>query len=116
MARILGVVSDLMLASRVEGSLRAAGHEVRIEPALPEAIEADAIVCDLDVADPEAVVATGLPALGFYAHTDTETRRRAEAAGLQPVVPRSRMARDLVTLVDGLLDPGPRGDEAGSQG
>ena len=57
------------------------------------------------MADPAAVVATGLPALGFYAHTDVETRRRAEAAGLQPVVPRSRMARDLVTLVDGLLGP-----------
>jgi hypothetical protein len=109
MARILGVVSDLMLASRVEGSLRAAGHEVRIEPALPDALAADAIVCDLDVADPEAVVATGLPALGFYAHTDIETRRRAEEAGLQPVVPRSRMARDLVTLVDGLL--GSRGGD-----
>ena len=105
MARILGVVSDLMLASRVEGSLSAAGHEVRIEPALPTRVDADAIVCDLDVADPEAVVATGLPALGFYAHTDVETRRRAEDAGLQPVVPRSRMARDLVTLVDGLLGP-----------
>ena len=107
MARILGVVSDLMLASRVEGSLRAAGHEVRIEPVLPDAVEADVIVCDLDVADPGAVVATGVPALGFYAHTDVETRRRAEDAGLQPVVPRSRMARDLVTLVDGLLGPKP---------
>jgi len=104
-ARILGVVSDLMLASRVEGSLSAAGHEVRIEPGLPEAFEADAIVCDLDVADPEAIVATGLPALGFYAHTDIETRDRAAAAGLQPVVPRSRMARDLVTLVEGMLGP-----------
>ena len=106
MARILGVVSDLMLASRVEGSLRAAGHEVRIEPAIPEAFDADVIVCDLDVADPEAVVATGVPALGFYSHVDTETRRRAEDAGLQPVVPRSRMSRDLVNLVEGLLGPG----------
>jgi hypothetical protein len=116
MARVLGVVSDLMLASRVEGSLSAAGHDVRIEPALPEAVEADVIVCDLDVADPAAIVATGLPALGFYAHTDLETRRRAEEAGLQPVVPRSRMARDLVTLVDGLLGPGAGHDEAGSPG
>ena len=115
MARILGVVSDLMLASRVEGSLRAAGHEVQIEPSLPEPVEADVIVCDLDVADPEAVVATGLPALGFYAHTDVETRSRAEAAGLQPVVPRSRMARDLVNLVDGLLGP-DAGDVAGEPG
>jgi hypothetical protein len=106
MARILGVVSDLMLASRVEGSLTAAGHEVRIEPTLPAEPMADVIVCDLDVADPEEVVATGVPALGFYSHIDVDTRRRAEAAGLQPVVPRSRMSRDLVTLVEGLLGPG----------
>ena len=105
MARVLGVVSDLMLASRVEGSLRTAGHDVRIEPALPDNVEADVIVCDLDIADPEAIVATGVPALGFYSHVDVDTRRRAEAAGLQPVVPRSRMARDLVSLVDGLLGP-----------
>ena len=115
MARILGVVSDLMLASRVEGSLRAAGHEVRIEPQLPETVDADVIVCDLDVVDPAAVVAAGPPALGFYSHVDVETRRRAEDAGLQPVVPRSRMSRDLVALVDGLLGPGTD-DSAGEPG
>ena len=32
---MLAVVADLMLASRVEGGLRAAGHEVTVAPSLP---------------------------------------------------------------------------------
>jgi hypothetical protein len=104
MARVLAIVSDLMLASRVEEGLRAAGHEVSVASSLPDPVEADAIVCDLDTADPEAVAATGVPAVGFYSHVDVETRRRAEAAGLNMVVPRSRMARQLPQLVQSLLE------------
>ena len=104
MARILALVSDLMLASRVEGSLRAAGHEVTVK-ATPdsETVEADAIVADLEAVDPDAVVAIGPPTLGFYSHVDVETRRRAELAGFDVVVPRSRMARELPALVERLL-------------
>jgi hypothetical protein len=103
-AKIVAVVSDLMLASRVSESLKAAGHEVSVAPALPSPLEADAIVCDLDTADLDAVVATGLPTLGFYSHVDVETKQRAEAAGIGLVVPRSRMARELAPLTAGLLD------------
>lgn len=104
MARIVALVSDLMLASRVEGSLRAAGHEVTVK-AVPDAetVEADAIVADLEAVDPEAVVAIGPPTLGFYSHVDVETRRVAEAAGFDVVVPRSRMARELPELMERLL-------------
>ena len=38
----------------------------------------------------------GLPSVGFYLHTDQDTRRRAEAAGYDLVVPRSRMNREAV--------------------
>jgi hypothetical protein len=103
MARVLAVVSDLMLASRVQESLRAAGHEVSVAPSLPDPVEADAVVCDLDTVDPAAVAAAGVPAVGFYSHVDVETKRRAEAAGLSLVVPRSRMARELPQLVESLL-------------
>jgi hypothetical protein len=102
-ARILAVVSDLMLASRVSESLRAAGHEVTVSPALPGEIDAEAVVCDLDTADAKAIVATGLPTLGFYSHVDTSTRQTAEAAGLDLVVPRSRMSRELPDLAAKLL-------------
>jgi nucleoside-diphosphate-sugar epimerase len=102
-ARVLAIVSDLMLASRVTEGLRGAGHEVVVAATLPSPLEADAIVCDLDDADAAEVAATGLPALGFYSHVDVETRRSAEAAGVDVVVPRSRMARELPQLVEGLL-------------
>lgn len=104
MAKVLAIVGDLMLASRVEESLRTAGHEVSVAPALPDPLEADAIVCDLDTADMAALAATPIPVLGFYSHVDVETKRTAEAAGIDLVVPRSRMARELSTLVSKLLD------------
>jgi hypothetical protein len=51
------------------------------------------------------VAGTGLPSLGFYPHTDMETRRAAEEAGIDVVVPRSRMARELPELIERLLRP-----------
>jgi hypothetical protein len=103
-ARVVAIVSDLMLASRVSESLKAAGHEVSVAPNLPDPLEAEAIVCDLDTADLDAVAATNLPTLGFYSHVDVETKQRAETAGIDLVVPRSRMSRELPGLVDRLLD------------
>jgi acetylornithine deacetylase/succinyl-diaminopimelate desuccinylase-like protein len=105
MAKIAAIVSDLMLASRVSESLKAAGHEVSVTPTIPDPLEADAIVCDLDTADLDAAVAAELPTLGFYSHVDVATKQRAEAAGLTQVVPRSRMSRELPQLVDRLLTP-----------
>jgi hypothetical protein len=103
-ARVLVVVPDLMLSSRAQEGLRAAGHEVSAMPSLPEAADVDAIVCDLDAVDAAVVASTGIPALGFYSHVDVETKRRGEAAGLALVVPRSRMARELPRLIDRLLE------------
>jgi hypothetical protein len=102
-AQIVAVVSDLMLASRVQEGLKAAGHEVAVVPALPNPLVADAIVCDLDSVDAASVAAAGRPSLGFYSHVDVETKQAAEAAGLDLVVPRSRMARELPQLVERLL-------------
>jgi len=105
MARVLAVAPDLLLGSRVETALRAAGHEVTLSPSLAEAPlgEAELLVADLDVEAPEALVGLGVPVLGFYSHVNAETRRAAEAAGVDMVVPRSRMARELPDLAAGLL-------------
>jgi hypothetical protein len=103
MARVLAVVPDLMLSSRVVEGLGAAGHEVEVAAALPDTIEADVLVCDLDVVDAAAVAASPVPALGFYSHVDVDTKRAAEEAGIGLVVPRSRMARELPDLVRRLL-------------
>ncbi len=106
MAKILAIVGDLMLASRVQESLRAAGHDVTVAPTLPDPLEADAIVCDLDTADLGALAASPVPVLGFYSHVDVETKQAAEAAGIDQAVPRSRMARELPELIEKLLTDG----------
>ena len=109
MARVVSIAGDLMLASRVDSALTAAGHNVILAPSLAEAPldQAELLVADLDVEDPEALVGLGVPVLGYYSHVDAETRKAAEAAGVDLVVPRSRMARELPQLVERLLDEAP---------
>jgi hypothetical protein len=105
-ARVLSIASDLMLGSRVTETLSAAGHEVISSPSMEETTwdGIDLIVADLDVENPEALVGLGMPVLGYYSHVDVETREAAEAAGVDLVVPRSRMARELPALAERLLD------------
>ena len=106
MATIYACVADLMLASRVAESLKAAGHEVTVGAKLPDPESAgsiDLIVCDLEGADAAELAALVPPSLGFYSHVDVETRTRALEAGVDLVVPRSRMSRELPALVDGLI-------------
>jgi len=105
MARVLSIAADLMLGSRVEAMLTAAGHDVTASSSLEEAsLEGtDLIVADLDVESPEALVGLGVPVLGYYSHVEVETKRAAEAAGVDLVVPRSRMARELPQLAERLL-------------
>jgi len=107
-ARIVALAPDLMFASRIEATLGAAGHEVTLSPSASEAPldDADVLVVDLERIEPEAVVGLGVPVLGFFRHTDPERRARAEAAGVDQVVPRSRMAREMPELVAGLLADG----------
>jgi hypothetical protein len=104
-ARILAVAPDLMFASRIEATLGAAGHTVELTSGVGEAsLDAvDLVVVDLDREPAEGVVGRGVPVLGFYAHLNTETRAGAEAAGVDVVVPRSRMAREMPALVERLL-------------
>lgn len=106
MARAVVLIADLLFGSRVQSDLNAAGHDVRLVSSR-EALEehlADCEVLIVDLTDerlrgPEAVEALGGAArrpktLGFYSHVDTETRDRAQRAGFDLVVPRSRMARE----------------------
>lgn len=106
MARVLSISNDLMLGSRVQETLKAAGHEVVASPSIEESTwdGVDLIVADLDLENPEALIGLGVPVLGYYSHVDVETRKAAEAAGVDLAVPRSRMARELPELVERLLD------------
>lgn len=98
MARVALHCRDLLFGSKVEGALRAAGHEV-----VNAGDAADVAVVDLT--DPDLPWPSGaeVPRLGFYSHVDQETRRRAEGAGFDLVVPRSRMNREGAALVERLL-------------
>lgn len=125
MARALVLIADLLFGSRVQADLTAAGHEVSLAGSRSDA-EARLGECDVlvvDLTDPalegpelvEALVAGGDAArprtLGFYSHVDTETRERAQAAGFDQVVPRSRMAREGGELVGRLAAARPGDDQ-----
>ena len=106
MARVALLCRDLLFGSKVQGSLVAAGHEVVAVDQPTEASGADALVVDLtEEVEARTTLAglAGVPTLGFYSHVDQDTRRRAEAAGFDRVVPRSRMHREAAALVEDLL-------------
>jgi DNA-binding NarL/FixJ family response regulator len=121
MARVLALVADLLFGSRVQGALTAAGHEVELigdgtdlrdrlkDPTAPaaallivdltdEELDGARVVESLSGEHGHAPIRT----LGFYAHVDVGTRERAEQAGFDMVVPRSRMAREAPELLERL--------------
>jgi|ERR671911_2914128 hypothetical protein len=108
MADVVAVVADLMLASRVQETLGATGHEVRVVASV-DALDANAaapavVIADLNEVDPAELRKLERPVLGFYSHVDVDTRRRAEREGVDVVVPRSRLVREMPQLVDSLLE------------
>jgi CheY-like chemotaxis protein len=112
-ARVVAVFDDLLLGSNVLGMLRAAGHEALLTGADAHPDGAAVVIVDLassgfdGVALVERLRGTGelgeSRTLGVYSHVDADTKRRAEAAGFDLVVPRSRMAREGAALVERLL-------------
>jgi hypothetical protein len=114
MPRVVAVFDDLLLGSNVLGMLRAAGHEADlVGGADVHPDEAAVLIVDLaagtfdGVAIVESLRAGGelgsTRTLGVYSHVDVDTRRRAEAAGFDLIVPRSRMAREGPALVERLV-------------
>jgi DNA-binding NarL/FixJ family response regulator len=118
MARVLALVPDLLFGSQVQGMLAAAGDEVelvgdehRVRDRLRDAAAPVVAVLVVDLTTDaldgpslvEAFSSEGVLAqtrtLGFYAHVDVSVRERAEEAGFDLVVPRSRMAREGAELV-----------------
>jgi hypothetical protein len=114
MPRVVAVFDDLLLGSNVLGMLRAAGHEADlVGGADVHPDEAAVLIVDLaagtfdGVAIVESLRAGGelgsTRTLGVYSHVDVDTRRRAEEAGFDLIVPRSRMAREGPALVERLV-------------
>lgn len=113
MARVLALIPDLLFGSGVLGAMRAAGHEATLVGSEAgvrgHLADVDVLVVDLvsDGLDGCGLVAAlgaagelaGARTLGCYSHVDADTRTRAQAAGFDLVVPRSRMAREGAALV-----------------
>lgn len=121
MARVLALTGDLLFGSRVQADLGSAGHDVELiatEHVLRERLALPAaaptvLIFDLtdDALDGAGVLASlardgvvaGARTLAYYSHVETATRERAERAGFDLVVPRSRMAREGAALVERLI-------------
>ncbi len=113
MAHVLLFTADLLFGSRVQGQLEAAGERVerlddagRVRERLSEREPPTVLVADLTDPDLGAVelvssLAAGArpPALGYYSHVESDVRARAEDAGYELVVARSRVAREGAALV-----------------
>jgi hypothetical protein len=108
MARVALLCPDLLFGSKVEGALRAAGHEV-VPVADPAAAgDAELLVVDLTAEAEERIAAVraasgGPPTLAFYSHVEQDVRQAADEAGFTRVVPRSRMAREAPALVESMI-------------
>lgn len=108
MAHVAALAPDLFFASKIDATLTAAGHEVTVVPSADAlaslARAADVVIVDLAIPlEQVPALPPGVPALGFYSHVEVDTRRRAEEAGFDLVVPRSRMAREMPELVARLV-------------
>lgn len=113
MARIVAFIPDLLFGSNVLGALQAAGHDpVLVSDAATAARElpgAQALIVDLTadagerLGQLQAVSHHAVKTLAFYSHVEADVRARAEQAGFDLVVPRSRMAREGPSLVARLL-------------
>jgi len=111
-ARVVAVFDDLLLGSNVLGMLRAAGHEALLAGADVHADGADVMIVDLATGGFDGVALVerlraageleGTRTLGVYSHVDVDTKKRADAAGFDLVVPRSRMAREGAALIERL--------------
>ena len=103
---IVAYIPDLLFGSNVVGALTAAGHEVRLVSTLAGAPDGELLIVDLtaDAAERIASLPKARPrTLAFYSHVEADVRALAERAGVDLVVPRSRMAREGPQLVQRLI-------------
>ena len=132
MARVLALCGDLMFGSRIAAQLQAAGEELELLGDAgsvaarlqgPAEQRPQVLIVDLTSGSEAGIefvaglVGEGRPrssgegqagsaprTLGFYSHVEADVRERAEGAGFDLVVPRSRMAREGASLVARLLE------------
>jgi hypothetical protein len=109
LARVVALVPDLFFGAKVRETLMSAGHEVELVRTQAEAAggDGDVVIIDLQAenVNPAVLVADllGTPTIGFYSHVDENAKHAGRLAGIDLVVPRSRMAREMPQLVESLI-------------
>lgn len=115
--KILAIVDDMFFASKIRATAEALSVEISFprtkDAALAKAREPrpDLILIDLHQQrfDPIEFVSElkndeelrSIPTLGFFSHVQVDLQRSATAAGIDQVIPRSVLARDLPDLLAG---------------
>jgi hypothetical protein len=119
---VLTVVEDLMFRPRVTSQLKAAGiGESRLQPGAPVADQippgARAVgVVDLAARSGEplkaaqAMLAAGIPVVGYCGHTETALRAAAKAAGVTVVASNGEVHGGLPMLIAKALAHAPDPD------
>ena len=117
--RIIAAVSDMLFASKIRGTaehLNVTVNFARTADGLFDSAKTDTpalIILDLhdERLDPFALAARlkadeqlrAVPLVGFFSHVETELRRRALAAGVEHVLPRSVFTQRLAEILRGEL-------------
>jgi DNA-binding NarL/FixJ family response regulator len=115
--------ADLMFGSRLLASLKTAGHsadllgdEAKLRTRLSDGEAGDGKVLIADLTDDRLDGASTLESLrdegltgslhtlAFFSHVEADVRERAQRAGFDLIVARSRMAREAAAVVAGLTD------------
>lgn len=113
MARVVAYIPDLLFGSNVLSALERADLQVALAADLSTAAAqlagAELLIVDLTADALERIEAiqrlrpADVPVLAFYSHVEAAVRERAETAGFELVIPRSRMAREGAVLAERLL-------------
>ena len=117
MAKVIVYTPDLLFGSSLLGALTAAGHSAVMcsttEALIVESRGAHALIVDLtDEAEQRSAELAGLradghldgvPTLGYHSHVDPDSKEAGLEAGIDRVVPRSRMHREPAALVAAML-------------
>jgi len=115
-ARALVLTADLLFGSKLQGTLAAAGHEVELVAdagSLRDRLVAGrpgVVIVDLTDGALQGVQTVtemreehflaGIPVVGYYSHVEPAVRDLALAEGFDLVVPRSRMAREGLQVIE----------------
>ena len=117
MTKVIVYTPDLLFGSSLLGALTAAGHTAVMcstaEGLVNESKGAQALIVDLtDEAEQRSAELAGLraaghlegvPTLGYHSHVDPASKEAGLEAGIDRVVPRSRMNREPAALVAAIL-------------